>query len=69
MGLRGRTSDGIAGDGGKVDAFSKMGPGCEIWSHFAHSGLILILLAKMLKSPNEKNEGFCPTADPPLSHC
>lgn len=69
MGLGGRTSDGIAGNGGTDGVFSKMGPGCEIWSQKSHFGLILFLKGEMLKSPNEENGGFCPTADPPLSHC
>ena len=67
--MRGRTSDGNAGDGGEEGVFSKMGPGSEIWSHFADSGLILILLAKMLKPINDENGVFCPTAATPLSHC
>ena len=67
--MRGGTSDGIAGDGGEKGVFLKMGPGSEIWSHFAHSGLILILLAKMLKPINEENSVFCPPAVTPLSHC
>nr|DAV21065.1 MAG TPA: hypothetical protein [Caudoviricetes sp.] len=50
--MRGGTSDGIAGNGDAQVVFSKMRPGSEIWSHFADSGLILILLAEMLKSPN-----------------
>jgi hypothetical protein len=30
----------------------KMGPGCEIWSHFADFGPIFILKAEMLKPIN-----------------
>lgn len=67
--MRGGTSDGIAGNGDAKVVFSKMGPGSEIWSHFADSGLILILLAEMLKSPNEENGVYCPPAATPLSHC
>ena len=48
---------------------SKMRPKVIFWSHFADFGPILFLKGEMLKSPNEENEGFCPTADPPLSHC
>lgn len=69
MGLRGETSDGIAGDGSEKDVFSKMGPNFRFWSQKSHFGPIFILKGEMLKSPNEENEGFCPTADPPLSHC
>ena len=46
-----------------------MGPNSRFWSQKSHFGLILFLKGEMLKSPNEENEGFCPTADPPLSHC
>ena len=63
------TSDGIAVDGGSEDIFSKMGPECEIWSHFADFGLILFLKGEMLKPINWENGVFCPPADPPLSHC
>lgn len=52
IGLKGGTSDGITGNGDAKGVFSKMGPGNEIWSHFANSGLILILLAEMLKPIN-----------------
>lgn len=69
MGLREETSDGIAGDGSEKDVFSKMGPNSRFWSQKSHFGLILFLKGEMLKSPNEENGGFCPTADPPLSHC
>ena len=48
----GWTSVGNAGNGGAKGVFSKMGPRYEIWSHFADFGLILILLAEMLKSIN-----------------
>lgn len=63
------TSDGIAGNGDAKGVFSKMGPNSQFWSHFAHSGLILILLAEMLKSTNDENGVFCPPAATPLSHC
>ena len=69
MGLGGETSDGIAGDGGAEDIFSKMGPECEIWSHFADFGPILFLKGEMLKPINWENGVLGPTADPPLSHC
>jgi hypothetical protein len=69
MGLREETNDGIAGDGSEKDVFSKMGPNFRFWSQKSHFGPIFILKGEMLKSPNEENEGFCPTADPPLSHC
>nr|DAJ79611.1 MAG TPA: hypothetical protein [Bacteriophage sp.] len=46
-----------------------MGPNFRFWSQKSHFGPIFILKGEMLKSPNEENEGFCPTADPPLSHC
>lgn len=46
------TSDGITGNGGEEGVFSKMGPNSRFWSHFAQSGLILILLAEMLKPIN-----------------
>ena len=69
MGLRGGTSDGIAGNGGTGDVFSKMGPNSRFWSQKSYFGLILFLKGEMLKSPNKENGGFCPTADPPLSHC
>lgn len=65
----GKDSNSIAGNEGTEDIFSKMRPGSEIWSHFADSGLILILLTEMLKSPNEENGVFCPPAATPLSHC
>lgn len=65
----GKDFNSIAGNEGTEDIFSKMGPNSRFWSHFAHSGLILILLAKMLKSPNEENGVFCPPAATPLSHC
>lgn len=68
MGLRGENSDRIAGNGGAEDVFSKMGPNSRFWSQKSHFGLIFILKGEMLKSPNEENGGFCPTADPPLSH-
>lgn len=69
MGLIEETSDGIAGNGSEKDVFSKMGPGYEIWSHFADSGLILFLKGEMLKPINCKNGVSCPTAATPLSHC
>jgi hypothetical protein len=46
-----------------------MGPGCEIWSHFADSGLISFLKGEMLKPINCKYGVSCPTAAPLLSHC
>ena len=49
--------------------FLKMGPGTDFWSHFADSGPILFLKGEMLKTINEENGGFCPIADPLLSHC
>lgn len=69
MGLRGETSDRIAGNEGAEDVFSKMGPNFDFWSQKSHFGLILFLKGEMLKSPNEENGGFCPTAATPLSHC
>ncbi len=68
MGLRGGTSDRIAGNGGE-EFFSKMRPNSRFWSQKSHFGLILFLKGEMLKFPNEENGGFCHTADPPLSHC
>ena len=63
------TSNEIAGDGGEEGVFSKMGPNSRFWSQKSHFGLILILLAKMLKPINYKNGGYCPPAATPLSHC
>ena len=63
------TSDGIAVDGGSEDIFSKMGPECEIWSHFADFGLILFLKGEMLKSPKWKKWDFSPISVPQLSPC
>lgn len=65
----GKDFNSIAGNDGTEDIFSKMGPNSRFWSHFAHSGLILILLAEMLKSTNEENGVYCPPAATPLSHC
>ena len=49
--------------------FSKMGPNSRFWSQKSHFGLILFLNGEMLKPINWRNGVFCPTADPPLSHC
>lgn len=52
MGLRGETSDRIAGNGGAEDVFSKMGPNSRFWSQKSHFGPIFILKAEMLKPIN-----------------
>ena len=62
-------SNEIAGDGGEDGVFSKMGPNSRFWSQKSHFGLILFLKGEMLKPINWRNGVFCPTADPPLSHC
>lgn len=49
--------------------FQKWDQTSDFWSQKSHFGPIFILKGEMLKPPNEENEGFCPTADPPLSHC
>ena len=47
----------------------KMGPECEIWSHFTDFGLILFLKGEMLKSPKWKKWDFSPISVPQLSPC
>ena len=63
------TSYGITGEGVEVGVFSKMGPNSQFWSQKSHFGLILFLNGEMLKPINWRNGVFCPTTDPPLSHC